>query len=263
MQSRGFTVVAILTLALGIGANTAMFSVVNTVLLRPLPFPQPDRLMAVSTMNSRHGEPVVSSMSYPDIIDYRAKNRSFEDIASYYGNNFSLTGAGDAVLLRGQVVSAGFFSVLGVQPNIGRGFAPDDDQPGHHVVVISRSLWRNRFHSDENISGRAISLSGKPYNIIGVAPEGFQFPIRSESTDIWVSASRDGEVDTPGEKPGNSQRGAHYLDAIGRLKPGVSHEQAEADLSAIALALSSQYPDTNTFEKSVRVQDMLQNMTGD
>ena len=262
LQARGFTIVAVLTLALGIGANTAMFSVVNAVLLRPLPFPQPERLMSIATTNTR-GTPTPSSVSYPDFIDYRAHNRSFEDMASYYGNDFSLTGAGDAVLLRGQIVGTAFFNILRVQPNPGRAFAADEDQPGHHVAIISHSLWKSRFRGDNNIVGRNIELSGEPYVVIGVAPVGFQFPIQADVTDIWVSSSRDSEVHTAGDKPANTQRGAHFLDVIGRLKPGVTREQAEADLTTIAASLSTAWPDTNSNEKAAAVRDLLSQMTGD
>jgi predicted permease len=263
LQARSFTIIAVLTLALGIGANTAMFSVVNSVLLRPLPFPQPDRLMYLATLNSRHGTPVPSSLSYPDFIDYRSQNQSFEELASYYGNNYSLTGVGEAALLRGEVVSASLFKILQVPPKIGRGFSRDDDQPGHHVAVISHALWVSRFHSDPNITQRSLSLSGKPYSIVGVAPEGFQFPIQSDATDIWLTSSRDAEVDDTNDKPANSQRGAHFIEAIGRLKPGVAREQAEAELSAIAERLSVAYPDTNTNEKAVAVRELLSQLTGD
>jgi predicted permease len=262
-QARGFAIVAILTLALGIGANTAMFSVVNAVLLRPLPFAQPNRLMSVNTLNSRHGTPTPNSLSYPDFIDYRARNHTFEDIASYYGNDFSLTDNGEAVLLRGEVVGTAFFNVLRVKPALGRAFLPDEDQPGHHVAVISHRLWTTRFGSDPNIQQRTVSLSGKPYSIIGVAPDRFQFPIQSNSIDIWVSSSHDSEADTPADKPAITQRGAHFLNAIGRLKPGVAREQAQADLSTIAQGLSIEYPDTNTNEKGVQVQELLKDLVGD
>jgi putative ABC transport system permease protein len=263
LNARSFTLVATVTLALGIGANTAIFSVVNAVLLRPLPFAESDRLMAVHTMNSRAGsEPGTSSVSYADFTDYRTQNHSFEDLASYYGNDFSLTGGSEPLLLRGQIAGTAFFSLLHVQPVLGRGFLPGEDQPGHKVAVISYALWRSRFKSDPGISGRAIELSGKPYTIVGVAPEHFQFPVDSRATDIWVSSSHDTDA-KPGEKPLTVQRGAHFLSVIGRLKPGVTREQAETDLSAIALSLSQQYPDTNLNEKAVSVQQVLKDLIGD
>ncbi|HEX2328507.1 MAG TPA: ABC transporter permease [Candidatus Angelobacter sp.] len=263
LNAPGFTLVATLTLALGIGANTAIFSVVNAVLLRPLPFADSDRLMSVYTMNTRHAEePGTTSMSYADFIDYRAQNHSFEDLATYYGNDFSLTGGSEPLLLRGQIVGTSFFSLLRVQPAIGRGFLPGEDQPGHPVAVISHALWRSRFGSDPNISGRKIELSGNPYTIVGVAPAHFQFPIGSRPTDIWVSSSKDAEIKN-GEKPLLVQRGAHFLNVLGRLKPGVTREQAETDLSAIALSLSQSYPDTNLFEKSASVKQVLTDLVGD
>src|SRR5215467_11370012 len=161
-RARGFAAAAILTLALGIGANTAMFSVVNAVMLRPLPFPDPDRIMSVIALNTRHGTPALSALSYPDYLDYRSGNRSFEDVASYYSNRFTLYGRGEAIMLRGGVVGAGLFKILGVQPQIGRAFLPEEDQPGHHVAILSSALWSTRFHSDRGIVGQAIDLNGKP-----------------------------------------------------------------------------------------------------
>jgi predicted permease len=263
LNARGFTVIAVLTLALGIGANTAMFSVVNAVLLRPLPFPEPERLMSIATLSSHHGEPTRQTLSYPDFIDYRAQNRSFQGLASYYANDFTLTGIGEAAQIRGQVVGAELFNILGEPPSIGRNFLPQEDQPGHRVAIVSRSLWASRFHSDKSVLNSTIILSGEVYTIVGVAPEGFQFPIESKKTDVWVTSSRDGEVDVPGEKPTNSQRGAHFLSAIGRLKPGVTPQQAAADLTGIAQGLANAYPDTNMYEKGVSVDGFLNSIVGD
>ncbi len=262
-RNPGFTAVALLTLALGIGANTAMFSVVNAVLLRPLPFPEPQRIMSLRTLSTRNGAPQPNSLSYPDYHEYREGNRSMEAVASYYDNYLSLTGVGEPAMLRGQVVGADLFKILGVKPALGRGFLPADDAPGQHVAIISNLLWKKRFHSDSGMIGRGISLSGKEYTIVGVAPEGFQFPIQAQPTEVWVTVARDYEPESPSEKPVGEQRGAHFLSVIGRLKPGVTREQAETDLSAIARALSAQYPDQNKYYTAVRVEELLRSMVGD
>jgi predicted permease len=263
MNARGFAVVAILTLALGIGANTAMFSVVNGVLLKPLPFPHSQRLMSMVTLNTHHGEPQPESLSYPDYLDYQKQNRSFESVASYYPSDFTLTGAGEASQVHGANVGADLFKVLGVQPSFGRTFLPEEDEPGHHVAIISHSLWTSRFHSDRDILNRTLNLGGEAYTIVGIAPEGFQFPIAAKKADIWITTSHDGEVREAGEKSMKVQRGAHMLNAIGRLKAGVTPEQAQADLSTIAKNLAAAYPDSNMFEPAVRVQEFLTDLVGD
>ncbi|HEU5450935.1 MAG TPA: ABC transporter permease [Terriglobales bacterium] len=263
LNAPAFTVVAVLTLALGIGVNTAMFSVVNAVLLRPLPFPQPDRLMSLTTMNWRHGAPGPNAISYPDFLDYRSGNRSFQNIASYYDSDLALTGHGEAVMLRGQIVASGLLKVLGVQPALGRDFLPEDDEAGHHVAILSHTAWQARFQGDLSVVGKSVTLGGKPYTVIGIMPEGFQFPVRSQATDVWVTMARDFDIDKPGDKPVGAQRGAHFMSAIGRLKPGVTREQAESDMTAIARALAVQYPNSNTYNKSVRVEGYLTHLVGD
>src|SRR5947209_3809103 len=142
-KSPAFTIVAVITLALGIGANTAIFSIVNSVLLRPLPFPQPDRLMFLTEMAQRPNGPLaMSAVSYPDFFDWRSQNHVFQSIASYHDDQFTLTGSGQPLHIPGQTVSADFFSVLGVGPMLGRGFRREEEKPGSHVVVLSHSLWQ-------------------------------------------------------------------------------------------------------------------------
>src|ERR1043165_7337643 len=162
VKAPGFTTMAVLTLALGIGVNAAMFSVVNAVLLRPLPFAEPDRLMSVVTLNTKHGAPSPNAVSYPDYVDYRKGNRSFEELASYYENNFSLTGEGEAVLMRGEIAGSGLFKVLGVQPALGRSFLPEEDEPGHDVAIISDQFWKTR--SEERRVGKECRSRWSPYH---------------------------------------------------------------------------------------------------
>lgn len=263
LKSRGFALVAIATLALGIGANTAMFTVVYNVMLRPLPFPQPESLVAILALRTRGGPPTPSSFSYPDFRDVRERNRSFTDVAAHNNNDYTLTGVGDPVHVSAEVVSAGFFKILGVQPTLGRGFAFDEDQPGHHVIVLSQQFWARQFNSDRSVLGRAVALSGRSYTVIGVMPEGFQFPVRSHPIDMWTTFSKLSEPEEPGESVITEQRGAHFLEVIGRLKPGVSNAQATADVSAIAQALAAQYPDWNKYQKQMRSRPMLEYMVGE
>jgi len=248
LKKPGFTVVAIITLSLGIGANTAIFSVVNAVLLRPLPYQQPERLVAMWESNKRRLEGK-GSMSYPNFYDVRAQNQSFERLASYYTNNVALTGIATPVNLRSAVVSADLFALLGNKPEQGRWFLPEEGKPGGstgRAAIISHGLWQRQFSRDRNIIGRSIVLNGKPYNIVGVMPAGFQFPIEADPIELWVTSAIDGEKSDPKERAQDEQRGSHFLSAVGRLKPGVTIEQAQADVSLIADKLEKQYPDTNT-----------------
>src|SRR5215468_232162 len=217
LKSRGFALAAMATLALGIGANTAMFSVVYHVLLRPLPFPDPGRLVAIEPMSTRHGPPSPSNFSYPDYRDVRERNRSFTDIAAYNNNDYTLTGTGEPIHVSTEIVSAGFFDVLDVHPALGRGFAREEDAPGHHVIVLSHRLWMRQFHGDSTVLGRTVTVSGRNYTVIGVMPDGFQFPVLSDPIDLWITFSKMSEPDAPGEQPITDQRRAHFLPVIGLL----------------------------------------------
>jgi len=251
-KSPGFTIVSVLTVALGIGANSAMFSVVNAVLLRPLPFRDPQRLVAVGEFDTRRGRTVHQGrLSYPDLMDIRTRNQSFEAVAGYNGDNpLTLTGAGQALHVKVATVTSNLFPLLGAQPSLGRSFIEHEDDPGHHVAVLSQVLWRRQFHADPGIIGTAVSLNGRVYTIVGVMPGGFQFPVEAEAADLWITFSRDSEVDHP-EDPtdvsATAQRGNHYLTGIARLTPGVTHERANADLGAIAHRLALEYPNQNSY----------------
>lgn len=247
LKSRGFSVVAVLTLALGIGAPAAMFSVINAVVLRPLPFKDPGRLMHVreyktTAVGASTGE---LPLSYPDFADVRASNHSFEGIAAYTSNEYTATGFGEPRHVAVENVAPGLFEILGMRPAIGRSFARDEDQPGHHVVILSDTFWRVHFNATPNVIGRSIDLNGRPFTVIGVMPRGFQFPIRAEASDMWLTFSRLAEADEPGDTPMTAQRGNHSVDAIARLKPGVSVSAANADLASISHNLASAYPDSN------------------
>ena len=263
-KSPAFTFVAVVTLALGIGANTAIFSIVNAVLLRPLPFPEPDRLMYVVSMGQRaNGTLAEGAISYPDFFDWRSGNHVFSSLACYHPDDFTLTGIQQPLHLPGVTVSSDFFSVLGVSPMMGRGFRPEEEKPGSRVVVLSHELWQSVYGGDANIVGRAITLNQKSYEVIGVMPSGFAFPPSANPPKLWRTLAVDAEV-SPGEEHAmTGERGAHFLGAIGRLKDGVSIAQAREEMNLIAQALAKQYPDTNKRHPAISVKTELEHLVGD
>jgi putative ABC transport system permease protein len=230
----GFTAIVIITLAVGIGANTAIFSLVNATLLRPLPFKDPDQLVVVwgtaPDANRR-------SVSEPNFLQYQEQNHVFEQIATFNSAGLTLTDGANPERVRGARVSANFFNLLGVQPAVGHTFLPEDGQPGHNeVAVISHDFWQRRFGSDQNIVGRKILIEAKPYTVIAVLPAAFDFSIPSyfANAELWVPAllRRD-----------EAQRGKDYLRVIGRLKTGTTLAQAQTDMNAIAHQLTTEHPD--------------------
>jgi predicted permease len=239
LKSPGFVLIAVLTLALGIGANTALFSVVNGVLLRPLPFPRPDELVLVSEKTANFES---SSISYPNFQDWQRSNSSFTSIVAYRNDDFSITGSGEAERVRVGMVSAGFFEMLGVIPTRGRLFTADEDRKGiAPVALISTGLWQRKFGSAPDIVGKRITMNGGGYTVIGVIPASFHL----ESTNF----SSDKDVFVP--IGGDTDRLFHERDvhpgtrAIGRLKPGVTLAAAQADMDQIANTLALQYPDAD------------------
>jgi predicted permease len=237
----GFTAIAVLTLALGIGANTTIFSILNAVLLRPLPFPEPQRLVTVWGTDVRNGE-LHRTLSYPDFVDFRNQNHSLEGAAAYDDGTFTLTGRGEPAQLHGGIVSASLLSVLRATPELGNGFSPADDQPGARVVLLSHALWKAKYGGEPGIVGQTITLNERPYTVVGVMPATFQFPLNTEPIDLWTTMAVQ-MVSTDGGSPITSERGAHFLVAIGRLKAGTSVEQGNADAAAVAAGLEKQYPD--------------------
>jgi predicted permease len=230
-----FTAIATLTLALGIGANTAVFSVINGVLLRPLPFHEPDRL--VMLWQTTRDMPQIM-VSYPDYLDWRVRSRVFEDIAIYNGfESFTLTGAGEPERVQGGLASGNLFSVLGAQPTIGRLIGPRDDQPGAEpVAVLTDGYWRRRFGADPTIVGRAILLDGISYSVIGVLAPGYRIGV----TEIWIP------IGLFANTPEYAARGNHPgTIGIGRIKPGVTIDRMQADLDRVSRQLQAEYPATN------------------
>jgi len=259
MKNPGFTIIAVLTLALGIGANTAIFSVVNAELLRPLPFRDSGRLVSVATANSRM-HTSNGSTSYPDFMDWQSQNQVFEKMAAYTGATFTLTGQEHPAHLEGASVSAETFDLLGVSPELGRTFLPGEDEANHHVVIISDHLWKQLFKGDPGIIGRTITLENEGYTVVGVMPANFQYPLQREPEAIWSTLSPLNETsdDSP---PMVQHRGAHFLTCIARLKPGVTLAQAQAAMDVIASSLSKQYPDTNKY-MSVHLSSEEERLTG-
>jgi predicted permease len=231
-QAPAFTLVAVATLGLGIGATSAIFSVVHAVLLRPLPFPEPDRLVQVA--QTWEGSPVVHSPQ--NFLDVEAQATSFSGLAAIDSSGVTLTGRGEATRLEGAEVSASFFDVLRVRPIHGRGFAAGENEPGRSkVAVLGHSLWRDRFGADPGVVGRAVPLNREPHLVVGIAPPGFRYP---EGAEIWTPMEHD-------ERFRSNSRGAWYLTVVGRLRDGTTVEGARQEVGTIAERLARAYPADN------------------
>ena len=231
-RAPGFTLAVVLTLALGIGANSAVFSVVDSVLLRPLPYSEPGRLVNIYGRYPDFGR---TATSLPDFQDLRAGTHSFESVAAHHGAAFVLTGEGEPERVTADRVTANFFSTLGVKPALGRGFVTEEEQVGgdDRVVMMSHGYWQRRFGGDQQIIGRQIMLSGSPYTVIGIAPPTFRY---GRDVDLWAPTRADTTL----------PRRAEFLSIVARLKPGVTVAQADADVAAVLRRLAEQYPATNT-----------------
>lgn len=248
IKSPGFALIAILTLALGIGANTAIFSVVNGVLLSPLPFPHYEQVISMFTEmpNFKNG-----SISYPNFEDWRRLNRTFSGMAAYRGSGFNLTGHGEPERLHGEMISAGFFEILGVNPILGRTFSADEDRMGANpTVMITESLWKRKYGREPNIIGQRMELSGIGRTIVGVVPSSFHMDIQNfqrggPANEVYLPV---GEYNEPLFH--NNRASGWGLDAIGRLKPGVTFEQAREDMNRVSRDLATAYPDINGKKKA-------------
>jgi putative ABC transport system permease protein len=237
VKAPGFTVVAVLTLALGIGATTAIFSVVNGVLLRPLPYPESDRLVRVHETVPQYGRFSVAPATF---LDWRQQNGVFEHIAAYSSASATLLADDGPERVQGASVSWDLFPLLGVAPALGGGFTAEQDKPGADTaIVIAYGTWQRRFGGDPGVVGKSITLSGTPVTIVGVMPQGFYFPTRV--AEYWRPIALN---------PANASRGGHFLGVVARLKPGVSLAQAGAEMKAISERLALQYPDNSANESS-------------
>ncbi len=232
LKNPGFTAVAVLTLALGIGANTAIFSVINAVLIRPLPYPNSDRLVQIWQTNPRANR-WGAWVSYPDFLDWQEQSTTLEEVGALRPWGFNITGGDRAEALEGGYVSASLFSVLEVKPLMGRTFLPEEDQPGaNRVALLSHGLWQRRFAGDPRVIGKSISIDSEPHTVVGVMPPGFSFP--NPRKEIWIPHGPPSEL---------KARGSHNFQVVARLKPGVTIEQAQANLDVIARGLADQYPE--------------------
>ena len=242
-----FTAIVILTFALGIGANTAVFSVLNAVLLRPLPFHEPQNLVALGEFDTRTtADPgtQIESISYLDYVDWRDQTKAFERVAVYTNQSVSiLTDGNEATHVQGESVSADLFPLLGVQPFLGRAFLPNEDEPGNHVVILGYDLWERQFGGDRTIIGRNVILDSQQFQVVGVMPPRFTYPLRfSNPPELWISMSILREKGKDGSKPATEQRDFDFMGCVARLKPGVSVQQAQANIDTIVAGWHQQYP---------------------
>lgn len=247
----GFTAVVLVTLALGIGANAALFSVVNGVLLNPLPFAQPEQLVSLHQSKPNFD---TGAIPYPNFQDWQKENQTFSGMAVSRGASFALLGAGEAERVRGRRCSASLFSVLGVEPALGRNFAPGEDEPGADpVIIISAELWQRRFNGAPDVVGRSLTVDDKSYTIVGVLPASFNL---FRGTDVYVPMGQ------WGNRALQSRSAGLGLHGIGRLRPGVTLAQAQADLDGVMRRLAERYPDANR-GNGAAVIPLKQRLVGD
>ena len=255
-KNPGFAGIAVLTLALGIGANTALFSIVNGVLLNPLPYQQPGELVA---LYSRTTDFTHSSISYPNFLDWRHDNKTFTAIAAFRPDNLNLTGMGDAERLKAEMVSATFFPILGVKPIVGRVFTePEDQVGGSPVAVISEGLWKRKFGASSDAVGKSMALNGTLYTVVGVIPASFHYQSGNfhSNCEVYIPI---GQWNDPLFR---NRRVGMGMDAVGRLKPGVTLEQAKADMSGVATRLAEAYPEIDK-DSGVSIFPLKEDVVGD
>jgi putative ABC transport system permease protein len=251
LRAPAFSIVAVLCLALGIGANAALFSVLNAVLLRPLPYTEPDRLVRIYEKMSTGGQ---GSVSFLNFQDWQTQGTGFTGLAGYEMASRNLQGSDAPERIRACETMPGLFSILRVPPLLGRTFQGGTDEPGRDAVaVVSEELWRTRFGADPSLVGRTVRLDGLPHTVIGVMPRAFDFPPGGNATDVWLLHQVD--------EGRQSNRGAHYLSVIGRLKDGTSLEAATAQLVTVAARLEKEYPGQQT-GRSVHVQSLQESLVG-
>jgi putative ABC transport system permease protein len=254
-KNKGFAAVAAITLALGIGANTAIFSVVNAAILRPLPYPHPQRL-AILWGNVKRARVERRGASYPDYLDWRDQTQSFETMAAFTDNKFALTGIDTPERISGEYVSQPYFSLLGIHPALGRTFSPAEDRVPQRdaVVVLSDGIWKHRFGGEPAIVGRTIQLDGHPYTVIGIAPPGFSG--LTDQAELWAPFVMSGSAEDLAE------RGTRGFEVLARLRGGVSFARAQADIDALSLRLARAYPGTNE-ARGVEISPLEREILGD
>jgi len=253
-KNYSFTIVAILSLALGIGANTAIFSVVNSVLFRPLPYRDPARLVDVWAQNARQGV-VQGEISFPDFLDLRTQATVFTGMAAYRESHDTVLTDADPEHVDAAVVSANLLNFLGATPEIGRTFSSDEEMGGKgQVTVLSHAFWQKRFHSDPGIIGRSVALDGRSYVVVGVMRAGFEFPILAAPVQLWIPVAYDSAM--------AKSRGVHTYNVIARLKPGATATQAAAQMNTTLARLTQQYPADHEPGDSARVAMHMSDLVG-
>jgi len=259
-RTPGFTLLTVSTLGISIGAATAVFSLVNTVLLRPLPFAQPERLVAIDTLSKPdkgNGPAVIpNDTSYPNFFDWRERAHAFDAMASWWLTNLTV-GASPVRRVDGLVVSSDFFPLLGVHPALGRAFTRSEENAGNRSVILSDALWQSAFSRDPAVLGKTIQFNEETYSVVGVLPGSFQFPSAPDA-QAWITPS----LTMEGAYPSGKQRGWSQINVIGRLRAGTSIEQARAEMQTIQLALAAQYPDDDKKLTAVSVKPELENIVG-
>jgi putative ABC transport system permease protein len=260
VRNPGFTALAILTIAIGVGANTAIFSIVNDVLIRPLPFDHPDALVLMSHAN-RQTRQNTGNASPANFLDWRKRNHSFTGLAAYRDAGFTLASADRPERVRGALVNANFFDVLGVSPAQGRAFRSEDEGPGApRVVILSDAFWKQRFGGRSDAVGQTVRLNDEPHAIVGVMPPGIDFP---DDAQVWTPphwlVPDDSLAASSDPSP---QRGHGYILVLGRIKPGVTHEQAQVDMDTVAAGLERDYPDAN-LNTGVALTSLRNELVGD
>src|SRR5215472_16209626 len=233
-KNPGFTLVAVLTLGLGIGANTAIFSMAQGFLLKPLSLPHLDRLVAIGELQAYDSNDTIRA-SPANYLDWVSQTRSFDRISAFDWESVNLSGVGQPLAIQGIHVSADFFEVLGVKPLLGRTFLLEEDQPGHeHEVVLTRGLWERQFGSDQNVAGKTIRINGSAYTVVGVMGKDCKFP---QSVELWLPLALDAKT--------QHNRNDRYLQVMAHLKPGLAREQAQAEMKTVSGRLADEYPQTN------------------
>lgn len=261
LKDRALTATVVLALALGIGANTALFTIMRSVLLRPLPYPQPHELMRVWSSDSRQPE-TRFKVSYPDFVDLQSRNRSFDSLGAFVAHTFIINNnRGEMAHVEGALVTSDIFPMLGARAALGRIFSRHDDEAGNRSAIISDQLWEERFGRAANVTDASLMVEGEKYTVIGVMPRGFRFPMQNHAVQVWITFGRYHEP-LPDERDGYAaRRDARYLHLLGRLKPDRTRAEAQFDLNTITAGLSRIYPETSASFGACVVTPWLTDLT--
>ena len=261
-KERAFTAVAVLALALGIGANTALFTVLSNVLLRPLPYPDAHEIMSVTMRDSINPDDAAFPLSYPDFVDFRAATTVFERFGAFRSGSFVVrSNGGEAARVQGARVTSDIFPLVDAKPALGRTFVRQEEEPGGRAAIISHGMWEKHFGKAANITSASLTVNGLIHSIIGVMPPGFRFPVQNDPAEFWITFASDLEPLPDGAPSYPLRRDSHFLRVLGRLNPGFTAEQADAELDTIAKALAAKYPDTNALYDGCHIQPWLAQIT--